>query len=73
MVEITKKLTGSFGFIARRCASERLTIQWVAKGREALSFRPVDVLCTQIDGGTCEIVPRSLAGALFLSLLAVGV
>jgi hypothetical protein len=69
----TKTITGSFGYIAKRAASERLTIQWVAKDREVLSFRPVDVLCKQIDRDLCEIVPRSLAGTLFLSLLTVGV
>jgi hypothetical protein len=72
MVETTKRVTGSFRSVAKRAPSESIGLQWVAKDRLPIANFTADVLCKQVEGDECELVPLSLAGALFVSLLAVG-
>ena len=72
MVDTKKKVTGVFGSFSRRAAQENLAVQWVSKGRLPIINNSADVLCKQIERDVCEIIPITLAGALFVSLQVAG-
>lgn len=66
------RMTVGWDFLSRRAGEERVVCQAVAPGRDPEDLPGVDVLVLPREDAAVSVRGLTLAGDLFLSLLAAG-